>query len=137
MVLVKNFEFFASFFFYKKIGQENVFDDILERKKKGFKTKKNLKFFNFLCKIGQENVFDNIQERKKAFLDSKITKISQQNLFDVVLESQKAFLDYKKQKFRKSRKIRIFPKGLIHGFGQKFEIFHVFIFGKINHQNVS
>ena len=32
--------------------------------------------------------------------------------------------------------MRIFPKGLVHGFGQKFEIFHVFIFGKINHQNV-
>ena len=27
-------------------------------------------------------------------------------------------------------------KGLDNGFGQKFEIFHVFIFGKINHQNV-
>ena len=32
--------------------------------------------------------------------------------------------------------MRIFPKGLVHGFGQKFEIFHVFIFAKINHQNV-
>ena len=43
-----------------------MFDGILERKK-GFKTKKNLKFFNFLCKIGLEIVFDNILERKKAF----------------------------------------------------------------------
>ena len=25
---------------------------------------------------------------------------------------------------------------MVHGFGQKFEIFHVFIFAKINHQNV-
>ena len=33
MVLVKNFEFFASFFL-RKIGQENVFDDILEKKKR-------------------------------------------------------------------------------------------------------
>ena len=44
MVLVKNFEFFISFFFLRKIGQENVFDDILERKK-GFKTKKNFEIF--------------------------------------------------------------------------------------------
>ena len=77
---------------------------IFEIGKKGFQTKKNLKFFNFLCKIGQENVFDNILERKKAFLDSKIIKISQQNLFDIILESQKAFLDYKKQKFQKVEK---------------------------------
>ena len=35
MVLVKNFEFFASFFFnHKLIGRENVFDDILDRKKR-------------------------------------------------------------------------------------------------------
>ena len=34
MVLVKNFEFFASFFFLRKIGQENVFDHILDRKKR-------------------------------------------------------------------------------------------------------
>ena len=81
-------------------------------------------------------MFDNILERKKAFLDSKITKISQQNLFDIILESQKAFLDYKKTEISKSRKIKIFPKGLVHGFGQKFEIFHVFIFCKISHQNV-
>ena len=79
--------------------------------KKGFKTKKNLKFFNFLCKIGQENVFDNILERKKAFLDSKIIKISQQNLFDAILESQKAFLDYKKQKFQKVEKSGFFQRG--------------------------
>ena len=79
--------------------------------KKGFKTKKNLKFFNFLCKIGQENVFDNILEREKAFLDSKIIKISQQNLFDVILESQKAFLDYKKQKFQKVEKSGFFQRG--------------------------
>ena len=111
MVLVKNFEFFASFFLKEKlVGRENVFDDILDRKK-GFKTKKNLKFFNFLCKIGQENVFDNILERKKAFLDSKIIKISQQNLFDVIVESQKAFLDNKKQKFQKVEKSGFFQRG--------------------------
>ena len=51
-----------------------------------------------LCSIGQENMFDNILKRKKAFLGSKITKL-------------------KKSKFG------IFPKGLVHGFGPKFEFF--------------
>ena len=53
-------------------------------------------------------------------------KINQQNVFDVILESQKAFLDYKEQKVKKSRKIRIFPNGLVHGFGNKLEIFFIF-----------
>ena len=43
MVLVKNFEF-LHLFFLRKIGQENVFDDILERKK-GFKTTKHFEIF--------------------------------------------------------------------------------------------
>ena len=49
-------------------------------------------------------------------------KISQQKLFDDVLESKKAFWDYKKQKVKKVDKIGIFLEGLVHGFGEKFEI---------------
>ena len=65
-------------------------------------------------------------------------KISQQNVFDVILKSQKVFLDYKKQKVKKVEKIRIFPKGLVHGFGKKIGNFYMFfnMFGKINQQNV-
>ena len=46
-------------------------------------------------------------------------KISEQNVFDDILERKKAFLDYKNRKLKQS-KIGIFPKGLVHGFGQKF-----------------
>ena len=44
--------------------------------------------------------------------------------------------DYKKQKVKKSRRIRIFSKELVHGFGKKIEIFHLCILGKISQQNV-
>ena len=44
--------------------------------------------------------------------------------------------DYKKQKVKKSRRIRIFSKELVHGFGKKMEIFHLCILGKISQQNV-
>ena len=56
---------------------------------------------------------------------------NQQNVFDVILESQKTFLDYKKQKVKKVEKSGFFQRGLIiHGFGQKFEIFfYLFIVG--------
>ena len=57
----------------------------------------------FLGNIGQENVFYNILERKKAFLAHK-------------------------KRSSKSRKIEIFLKGLIHGFGQKMAIFPCLFF---------
>ena len=48
-------------------------------------------------------------------------------MFDDILERKKALLDYKNRKLKKS-KIGIFPKGLVHGFGQKFENFPLFYF---------
>ena len=53
-------------------------------------------------------------------------KINKQNVFDIILESQKAFLDYKKQKFEKVTKSGFFPRGLVHGFGKRFEYFFFF-----------
>ena len=68
--------------------------------------KKKLKFFHRFISgpIRKENVFDNILERKKLFFY------------------------YKKNKKLKSPKIGIFPKGLLHGFGQKFENFPSFYY---------
>ena len=82
---------FQSFFFLRKIGQENVFYDSPKRENAflGYKNKKckksknghftkgvntwfwskNVHFSNFfLGNIGQKNVFYNILERKNAFL---------------------------------------------------------------------
>ena len=56
-------------------------------------------------------------------------KISQQNVFHVILQSEKAFLDYRYiKKVQKVKKTRIFPKGLVHGFGKKIGNFSMFIF---------
>ena len=89
LFLYKN-GYFSLFFFLGNIGQENVFYDILKRKKafldfknQKFKKSKNLCFsigvntsfldknglscnFFFLGKIGQENVFYYILEQKKS-----------------------------------------------------------------------
>ena len=97
MVLVRRWPFFL-FFFLGNTGQENVFDDILERKNaflsyknNKFKKSKNWHFskgdtpcfwsknghfskFFFLGNIGQENVFYDILERKNAFLSNKNKK---------------------------------------------------------------
>ena len=54
-------------------------------------------------------------------------KIREENVFDHIPEMKKAFLDYKKEKI-KTDKIGIFPKGLVHGFDNKFENFPSFYF---------
>ena len=48
--------------------------------------------------------------------------IGQENVFYDILERKNAFLGYKKRS-SKSRKIAIFPKGLIHCFGPKIAIY--------------
>ena len=90
---------FPTVFFFDNIGQEIVFNDILERKNaflsyknKKFKKSKNwnfskggnswfwsnnghFRYFIFLGNIGLENVFRDILERKNAFLSYKKNKV--------------------------------------------------------------
>ena len=51
--------------------------------------------------------------------------IGQENVFYDILEGEKAFLGYKNTNL-KQPKIEIFPKGLVHGYGQKLAIFFIF-----------
>ena len=60
---------------------------------------KKLKFFHLLC----------------------VSKIDREKLFAKVLDKRKPLKSIKTSVYEK-RKIRIFPNGLVHGFGQKFEI---------------
>ena len=150
---------FPTFFFLGNIGQENVFDDILEPKNafldcKNNKLKKSRNWhfskgvnpwfwsknghfppFFFLSNIGQENVFDDILESQNAFLGCKnnmfkksknwhfskgvypwfwskngqfsnfffLGNIPKENFFDDILEPKNAFLGYKNNKFKKSK----------------------------------
>ena len=57
--------------------------------------------------------------------------IGHENVFYDILDRKNAFLGYKTKKFKKSKKIGIFPKGLTHGFGTKTGIFRTFILSKI------
>ena len=54
---------------------------------------------------------------------------SWKTIFDL-LDSNQAFLDNENIGF-KNPKTGIFPKGLVHGFGQKFEILLTFRFNQI------
>ena len=50
-----------------------------------------------------------------------LSKIDQEKLFGDVLDKRKPLKSIKTTVYEK-RKIRIFPNGLVHRFGQKFEI---------------
>ena len=56
-----------------------------------------------------------------------LSKIDREKVFADVLAKKEAFKDYKNNGLQK-RKIRIFPKGLVHRFDQKFEISSTVIF---------
>ena len=56
-----------------------------------------------------------------------LSKIDREKVFADLLHKKEAFKDYKKTVYEK-RKIRIFPKGLVHRFDQKLEISSTLIF---------
>ena len=56
-------------------------------------------------------------------------KISQKNVFDNILQNKKSFEDYKNDKLKKSKNWG-FPKGLVHGFGEKCKIGPSFYFSQ-------
>ena len=96
---------FPTFFVLGNIGQESVFNDILERKKR---LSKKWPFFQFF--------FQAIQARKMSFM---------------IFQNEKTPFYAIKTRSSKSRKIDIFPKGLTHGFGPKMAIFPTFFFQAI------
>ena len=53
--------------------------------------------------------------------------IEQDNAFYDILKGRNAFLGYKNKKFKTSKKIVIFSKGLIHGFCEKKAFFQLFL----------
>ena len=63
----------------------------------------------------------------KFFRRLRLSKIDPEKLFADDLDEKEAFKDYKNNRVRKTE-IRIFPNGLVHRFGQKFEISSTLIF---------
>ena len=127
MVLVQNWSFLHVFILGNR-GQENVFYDILERKKvflccknKKFKKLRNWDFSKavspwFWFKIGHFCMF----------LFSAII-IGQENMFYDIVKQKNVFLACKNKKFKKSKNWD-FSKGVSHGFGPKKAIFEFFCF---------
>ena len=101
MVLVGKLPFFQ-LFFLGNIGQENVFYDILERKKSffGYKNKK--------CKKSKSSHFSKgvnpwSWSNNGHFSNFFLGNIVQENVFYDILERKNALLGYKNEKCKKSK----------------------------------
>ena len=66
-------------------------------------------------------------KKLKFFHLLSLSKIDQEKVFAEVLDKNKPFKTIETTVYEK-RKIRIFPKGLVHRFGQKFEMSSTLIF---------
>ena len=108
----QNLKFFLVFNLVK-IGQENLFDDILERKK-AFLQYENTK----------------LKKSKHWDFSKKLVKIGLENVFKDILGSKKVFLDHEHRKLEKRRKIGIFPYSIVYHFGEEFETFRSFQFSQ-------
>ena len=86
-----------------KTGQENVFDNILTRKKAflAYKNKKLKKWKNWdFFQNGYSMV---LVKNCQFFYLIKIGKIGQENVFENILARKKPFPAYKNKKFKKSK----------------------------------
>ena len=126
MVLVKKWLFFQ-LFVLGKFGNENVFNDILERKndflshkKKKLKKSKN---WHFSKEVNPRFWPENGHFSNLFFL----ANISQENVFNDIQEPKNAFLSYKNKKFKKSKNWH-FSKGVIPWFMPKHRHFSNFFF---------
>ena len=95
---------FSNFLFLGNIGQENVFYDILEKKKNDFLRHKNKKFKNLKnwdFSKGLNPWFRSQNGHFSNFLF--LGNIGQENVFYDILQQKNDFVRHKNKKFKKSR----------------------------------
>ena len=135
MVSVQKWPFFQLFFLVN-IVQENVLNDILERKIAflGFKKKMFKKSKNWHFSKGVNPLFWSKNGHFSNFFF--LGNIGQKNVLYDILERENAFLGYKNKKFKKSKNWH-FSKGVNPWFWSKNGHFsYFFCLGNIGQENV-
>ena len=116
---------FFTFLFKAMQGREMCFNDILERKNAflGFKYKKFKKSKKWHFSKGVSPWFWSKISHFSTFL---FLAIWGRKICFIIFQNKKTPFQAIKTRSSKSRKIHIFPKGLVHGFRPKFAIFSPF-----------
>ena len=135
MLLVQKWPFFQIFFGGDK-GQQNIFNDILERKNAflGYKNKKFKKSKNWHFSKGVNPCFwsKNGHFSNYCFLDN----IGQKNVFYYILEGKDTCLGYKNRKFKKSKNWDFSERVNPCFWSKNGHISHFFFSGNIGQENV-
>ena len=126
MVLVQKWPFFQ-LFFLGNIGQENILNDILERKNAflGYKNKKFKRSNNWQFSKGVNPWFWSKNGHFSNFFF--LGNIDKENILNDILERKNAFLGYKNKRFKKSKNWQ-FSKGVNPWFWSKIGDFSNFFF---------
>ena len=103
--------------FYDILERENAF---LGYKNKKFKKSKNSNF--------SKGVNPWFWTKNGHFSNFCLGIIGYENAFYDILKRKFAFLGYKNSKYKKSKKIHFFAKGITYGFGPIMPIFPTFFF---------
>ena len=127
---------FSNFFFLANISQENVFYDILERKKAFLRCQnkkiKNSKNGSFIKGVNPWFWSKNDHYSNFFFLGN----IGQEIVLNDILERKNTFLSYKNSKFKKSKNWH-FSKGINQWFlSKKWPFFTLFFLRNIGQENV-
>ena len=101
---------FTNFFFLSNIGQQNVFNDILEPKNTflSYKNKKLKKSKHWHCSKGVNKWF---WHKNGHFSNFFLGNIGKENVFNNILEPKNVLLSYKNKKFKNSKKLTFFHRG--------------------------
>ena len=134
MVQVQKWPFFQ-LFFLGNIAQENVFNDIIERKDYflGNKNKKFKKSKNCHFPKGLTPGFG----PKMTILPPFFQPIQARKMSVMIFQNEQTPFQALKTRRVTSREIDIFPEGLTHGFGQKMAVFPIFFFQSIQARKMS
>ena len=136
MVLVKKWPFFQHFFL-GNIDQENVFYDILERKKRPFQAIKTRSLKRRKIDIFVKGLTHGFGKKTAIFQTLFFQAIQTWKMSFTIFWNKKIPFQGIKTRSSKSQKFDIFLKWLTHRFGPKMAIFPIFFFlGKIDPENV-
>ena len=135
MVLVEKWPFFYHFFL-GNIGQENVFYDILERKKTPFQAIKTRSLKNRKIDTFPKGLTHGFSPKMATFPTFFFYAIQNRKMYSMIFQNEKTPYQAIKIRSLKSRKMNIFPKGLTHGFGPKMVIFQLFLLFNLGQENV-
>ena len=120
--------------FLGNVGQENVFDDVLEWKNAflGYRNKKFKESKNWHLSKGVSSWFCSKIGHFSTFF---LANIGQENVFDDILKQKNTSLGYKNKKFKKSKNWHL-SKGVSPWFWTKIGHFSTFFLGNIGQENV-